>query len=296
MSSYPGNEPIEESDYLLINRRYNEITRFPDHVTMLVIDGVDEYELPPFPPGLITLRYSNSKITTLPQLPDSLTLLACYSIKINLPILPPNLTSLAYARNNLTVLPELPDSLESLTVIQNELTVLPRLPDRLQQLSCRGNKLIILPELPDRLLEFDCSNNKLTILPELPTGLQQLICSDNKLTALPTLPTSLDHLECRGNNFSKKTYVQLVGFYTVRGNQTDELEWAQSRLDEITSDLKHLSRVKNSAPDKAADPLGSIVGEFLGDDSIRKSTKGGTKRRKRRRTKRKKNKRTTRKR
>ncbi len=87
--------------------------------------------------------------------------------------------------NNLTSLPELPNSLTRLYCWNNNLTSLPELPNSLTYLSCYNNNLTSLPELPNSLTDLDCKNNNLTSLPELPNSLTKLYCEDNYLTSLP---------------------------------------------------------------------------------------------------------------
>jgi len=57
-------------------------------------------------------------------------------------------------------LPELPNSLETLDCYSNKLTSLPKLPDLLEYLDCNDNKITSLPKLPDTLNYLHCSNNK----------------------------------------------------------------------------------------------------------------------------------------
>ncbi|HHN8624693.1 TPA: leucine-rich repeat domain-containing protein, partial [Escherichia fergusonii] len=122
--------------------------------------------------GETKLNLDNLGLSSLPELPDSLTVL--------------------FARNNqLTTLPELPDSLTVLFASNNQLTTLQELPDSLKHLDVSNNQLTTLPELPDSLTKLDVSNNKLTNLPELPASLKILDVGANQLTDLPELPPSL---------------------------------------------------------------------------------------------------------
>ena len=105
-------------------------------------------------------------------------------------------TSLDLSRLGLTSLPELPDTLTHLDCSYNQLTILPELPDTLTILECIYNQLTELPELPDTLTHLNCYNNQLTVLlwsqsdsvsskPELPDTLTHLYCRNNQLTVLP---------------------------------------------------------------------------------------------------------------
>ena len=99
----------------------------------------------------------------------------------------------------LSSLPELPDSLTVLFASNNQLTTLQELPDSLKHLDVSNNQLTTLPELPDSLTKLDVSNNKLTNLPELPASLKILDVGANQLTDLPELPPSLTSLEVNYN-------------------------------------------------------------------------------------------------
>ena len=86
-----------------------------------------------------------------------------------------------YCENNgLTSLPELPNSLTYISCYNNQLTILLELPNSLTILSCGNNHLTSLPELPNSLKELYCWNNELTSLPELPISLIYLECEDNR--------------------------------------------------------------------------------------------------------------------
>ena len=126
------------------------------------------------------LDCSGNQLTSLPELPESLTALSCWD-------------------NQLTSLPELPESLTALSCDNNQLTSLPELPESLTELYCRGNQLTSLPELPESLTALYCWGNQLTSLPELPESLTWLHCENNQLTSLPELPESLTWLSCDTN-------------------------------------------------------------------------------------------------
>ena len=152
---------------------------------------------------LAVLYCSHNEITTLAELPDSLTELWCNSNQITtLPELPASLTDLDCSANRLAALPELPASLTELDCDRNQLTTIPVLPDGLTFLSCSRNKLTTLPVLPASLDVIYCSYNELTTLPELPANLTYLSSVFNQLTTLPELPTSLTKLYCAHNQLT----------------------------------------------------------------------------------------------
>lgn len=138
------------------------------------IDGIEHFN------GLKYFYASQNKLTALPKLPDTLTV-----IDLNL--------------NDLKALPQLPGNLEYLNVFGNELTSLPRLPGTLVTLACSDNKIGELPALPSGLNYLNCSSNELSELPQLPAGLSFLYCCRNSLFTLPELPSGLEALEIQNN-------------------------------------------------------------------------------------------------
>ena len=133
--------------------------------------------------GLKRFFCSNTQLSQLPKLPDSLQELFCH---IN---------------PQLSELPKLPDSLQALNCSSNpQLSKLPELPNSLLGLYCHNNPLLSkLPKLPNSLRGLNCSDNpQLTELPELPDGLQGLNCSNNpQLSELPKLPDSITYIDIR---------------------------------------------------------------------------------------------------
>ena len=82
-------------------------------------------------------------------------------------ILPISLKILYCTINNkLTSLPDLPNSLKELYLGHNKLTSIPKLPNLLQGLYCSGNQLTSLPNLPNSLKKLYCDHNQLISLPD----------------------------------------------------------------------------------------------------------------------------------
>ena len=106
-----------------------------------------------------------------------------------------NIKFIECVKSKLTELPELPDSLEILWCYKSKLTELPRLPDSLEELYCFDNQLTELPRLPNSLEILYCSYNQLTKLPRLPDSLKDIGCFNNQLTELPTLPDSIEEIQ-----------------------------------------------------------------------------------------------------
>ena len=146
------------------------------------------------------LDFNRKKMTSLPDLPETLKILYCQENQLtSLPSLPQTLKKLICTHNQLTSLPPLPNSLKILWCNDNQLTSLPPLPDTLKVLLCQNNQLIFLPNLPESLRELYCSDNRLTSLPDLPESLIVLYCDNNQLTTLPAFPKKLKVLDYRNN-------------------------------------------------------------------------------------------------
>ena len=147
-----------------------------------VIGGGDTFEYDTFKElthlynyhDIVYIECSFNELTSLPILPNSLTMLYC-------------------SRNELTILPTLPNSLIELECSYNKLTVLPTLPNSLQSLNCHINELTSLPSLPNSLQILGCAHNLLTVLPTLPNSLTLLQCSYNKLAILSIIKDSLEY-------------------------------------------------------------------------------------------------------
>jgi hypothetical protein len=87
-----------------------------------------------------------------------------------------NIIYINCSSNKLTSLPELPNSLQELYCSHNKLSSLPKLPNSLKTLCCQFNQLTELPKLPNDLQNLWCDWSKLTSLPELPDGHSKIEC------------------------------------------------------------------------------------------------------------------------
>lgn len=165
-----------------------------DGLNLFSIDGVQYFT------DLISMSCNNNNLTTLPVLPDNLTILSCSGNGLTvIQVLPIGLISFTCDNNDLTVLPILPVTLTSLSCSGNALTYIESLTTELTSFTCDNNDLITLPVLPDGLIILSCSGNQLNGIEDLPSGLTILLCNDNNLISLPTLPVSLITISCYGN-------------------------------------------------------------------------------------------------
>jgi hypothetical protein len=171
------------STVYITNSPVSYIPELPDSLEYLYCDNTQLASLPPLPGTLVSLQIQNSPLTGLPALPDAMIDLRT----INCPI---------------TSLPSLPPFLDRLVCMNGQLTSLPALPDTLYYLHVPDNFLTSLPPLPSNLGVLWVDQNQLTSLPELPPNLIQLLCNNNQLGCLPILPASLNQMNCTGNNLS----------------------------------------------------------------------------------------------
>jgi uncharacterized repeat protein (TIGR01451 family) len=103
-------------------------------------------------------------------------------------------------QNSLTSLPQLPDSMSYLVCAYNQITSIPPLPSVIRVFSCTSNSLTELPTLPNSLQHLECNSNpQLSELPILPHTLAHLNVGWCNLTVLPAFPDSLGQCDLRGN-------------------------------------------------------------------------------------------------
>ena len=199
-------------------------------LSIVNLDGIQYFD------NLINLDVSLNQITSLSNLPSTLTTLRCnYNQLVSLPDMP-NMIDLNFAHNSIATLPSIPNIvilncesnqlssiplLSSLTTLYcsgNHLSSLPNFPfiqylycesnqitsllpySNLLYLNCGYNQIASLPVLSNNLVELRCDHNYLKTLPSLPNSITDLWCNDNRLLNLPKLPVSLKVLYCYGNN------------------------------------------------------------------------------------------------
>ena len=195
--------------------------------TDLNLRGLGLTQLPPIPEGLCSLCVEDNRLTTIDELPTSLSSLNCSKNRlVSLPsALPPALTHFTCNENRLSTLPPLPPTLvflncggnprlESLPPLDhlsqlvelycggNSLTELPPMSSlKLQRIWCSTNRLERLPPLKHltALKQLRCGQNRLREIPEVPDTFHLLNCGKNKLTVLPPLPTHMVELFTDGN-------------------------------------------------------------------------------------------------
>ncbi len=181
------------------------------------LSGIEYFDI------LDTLICTGNNLTSLNNLPTTVTYLSCYQNDITgLPVLPPNveyldckinqittigtlpnsLIFLDCSYNQLVSLPSLPANLYDLRANDNNLTSLPILPASLTILNAGNNQLTNLPSFPASLVNLQINNNQIAILPALPSGLNLLNASDNPFLSFPALPTQLDALHLMNVNFA----------------------------------------------------------------------------------------------
>jgi hypothetical protein len=174
------------------------IPTLPATINELIVNNSAISSIPTLSTDLTKLVANNCPLlTSLPQLPASLTYLDCgYNNIGTLPTLPTALKVLRCGGNGYSSLQPLPAGLQELDIANNAFTVLPQLPDTLEVLGVGYNSLTQLPTLPATLVKLECQYNSIATLPLLPTGLTNLNCSGNKISHLPVLPQSLDSVIC----------------------------------------------------------------------------------------------------
>lgn len=171
--------------------------------------------------NLQQLKCYSNYLSTLPVLPNALTILNCSNNNLTaLPVLPNSLLEL-YCYNNIGLSSlVLPGSLQILEISGCFFSALPLLPSSLSELYCSSNNLTLISPLPSSLLALDCSQNQISSLPSLPSTLKNLYCGNNSLTSLPTLPSGLLGLYCGGNSALALPISWPPSLYEVEISQT----------------------------------------------------------------------------
>ena len=219
------------------------LNSLPEDSTVINLDNKRISRLPSLRrfKNLKELYVNFNQLTSLPELPDTLTNLYCSCNYLTaLPRLPDTLTYLGCAMNQLTSLPELPDGLDRLIVGYNKLTSLPRLPDTLKMIHCENNELTSLPVLPAQLNEMTCNRNRLTFLPELPNSIEYLYCVDNLIACLPILPASLRSFTFHNNPVAEIIY---CGSFGIHFSENELMVLRKYKVNKATQTLiqfKHL--------------------------------------------------------
>ena len=234
----------------------------------LICSGNYLTSLPELPSTLTTLGCTNNQITSLPALPSGLLELACGTNKLtSLPTLPNNLEKLycggnlftTLSINNKTKLHTLDvsnsTSLTTLTCKSDALTTLNYSGCTvLNSLDCSSNKLTSLAALPSSVTLFNCASNQLSSLPWMPSGLLELNCSANKLTSLSLQgKNSLTKLEIQDNQIKESAMGSLVNsLRTIPTGSTGEFKvlGGSNEGNEITSQQVTTARDKRWIPMK----------------------------------------------
>ena len=116
---------------------------------ILRLDALRLHTLPPLPPTVQTLMVSDNYLTSLPNLPSTLTWLdATANCLLTLPDpMPPHLESLYVSFNKIQTIPDMPSSLKLLSADHNPILQIGELPG-IVILKLTDNALKYLPELP----------------------------------------------------------------------------------------------------------------------------------------------------
>lgn len=131
------------------------------------------------------LNLSNSNLFVLPNL-------TCYK----------NLKTLICNYNKLTTLDNLPSSITHLYCYYNRIVNLDKLPNSIYSLICDCNQIVALDHLPSSIIELFCKGNQIVELDHLPSSITHLYCEHNQIVALDHLPSSITHLQCNMNPFT----------------------------------------------------------------------------------------------
>ena len=166
----------------------------------------------------------------LPELPNSLTELTysnCGQLEITK--LHEGLKTFVCNESRLTKLPNLPDSLEHLQFYDNNISEIPNIPRNLKKLYCPHNKLNSIPELPKTVKSINCRYNNLASFPIIPEGCEikydnNPICKIMKKRFDP-VKTYIEF-----ERITKRKYVRKIEAWFLECKYNPEYEYCRKRL------------------------------------------------------------------
>jgi hypothetical protein len=206
--------------------------------------------LPPkLPYNLINLYIENSRLTHLPQMPDTIQQVALIkgSCIEHLPLLPDSLFTLRIASHLLHTLPALPTNLHMLDISHTQVPHLPILPSNLSRLHLDFTPISELPHtLPPSLSELKCSNTRIRSLATL---------SSDDMTLLDISYTPIVYL--RAEQFIN------ANIYLLKTHALS--------IDQFVSNIRHIHFTNPEFQLLDLPPLGSTIVSFhlLGGETIR---------------------------
>ena len=181
-----------------VGRDYRKVKdAYVNYNALLNFNNLDIESLPNnLPTDLRVLWCSDTKITYISNLPESLQTLECRN-NFRLAViadLPKNLRELNCGNSSLCSLGPLPASLRTLKCELTNISLIKDLPPYLEYLNCACCPISDLGDLPESLKFLDISETHISYINKLPCSLNKFICNGTLLQNLPALPENLEEL------------------------------------------------------------------------------------------------------
>lgn len=157
----------------------------------------------------------------LGSLPNSVKDLAIGNCNLSqLPVLPPNLDYLSCIQNNISSISNLPSSLTKLFASNNpSLTTVTNLPDSMVNVYLENCAISFIDSFPTFCSSaLKLSNNNLTSIPNFPQNVFDIRLDNNNITTVPPFPSTLTIFSMENNNVSCWPVFPNLSSVQIQGN------------------------------------------------------------------------------
>lgn len=188
---------------------------------LLDISNNQLHHLPELPEGLDVLYCHRNQLTSLRNVPSTVTILMadCNKLKRISSEEIPSVKYLCVAQNQIERIVGFPQRLEYFYACANEFNSLPPFPDTLTTINVSDNDLVELPTLPPFLWKLYCDRNaRLSRLPNIPSTLRFLQCFRCRLSRIPRLPDGVVNLDMADNPIRIMENIPTGLLHRISGN------------------------------------------------------------------------------
>lgn len=195
---FPSNIDVLKLDYNSITT----VTSLPNQIAKRLSIGNNKIShfLTSITGGLTNVNLSYNKLTALPSMSNTVTLLSAFSnYMVSIPVLINNIRELNLSNNRFNAnWTSFPDSLRILDLSNNigsGMTITAAWPLKIEEISIQYSNIATINTLPQSLKNLQVQNNNIQTMPMLPSGLTVLTWNNNPVQCLPNIPSGISHLD-----------------------------------------------------------------------------------------------------